>query len=50
MEAEENRRRKYEDKQVRENEYMLRILESCEALVRSVLIFGMDHINNLKVK
>ena len=29
---------------------MLRGLESCEDLVRSVLIFGMDHINNLKVK
>ena len=49
-EVEENRRHKYEEKQVRENEDRLRGLESCEALVRSVLTFGMDHINNLKVK
>ena len=28
----------------------LRGLESCEALVCSVLTFGMDHINNLKFK
>ena len=37
-------------KQVRENEDRLRGLESCEALVRSVLTFGMDHINKLKGK
>ena len=29
---------------------MLIGIESCEALVCSVLTFGMDHINNLKVK
>ena len=49
-EVEGNRRQKSEEKKVRENEDKLRGLESCEALVRSVLTFGMDHINNLKVK
>ena len=49
-EVEENRRQKYEEKQIRENEDKLRGLESCEALFRSVLTFGMDHINTLKVK
>ena len=28
----------------------MRDLESCEALVRSVLTFGTDHINDLKFK
>ena len=28
----------------------LKVLETCEVLVRSVLAFGMDHINNLKMK
>ena len=50
MEAEENRRRKSEEKQVRENEDRLRGLESCEALVHSVLKFDKDKINNLKFK
>ena len=49
-EDEENKRRKYEYKQVRENKDRLRGLESCEALVCSFLTFGIDHINNLKVK
>ena len=49
-EVEENRRQKCEEKQVRENEDRLIGLESCEALVRSVLTFGMDRINNLKFK
>ena len=49
-EAEENRRQKYEEKQVRENEDRFRGLESCEALVCSVLTLGMDHTNILKVK
>ena len=48
--AEENRRQKSEEKQVREKEDMLRGLESCEALVCSILAFGMGHINNFKVK
>ena len=50
MEAEENRSQKSEDKKGRENEDRLRVLESCEALACSVLKFGMDHRNNLKVK
>ena len=50
METEENRRRKTEEKQVRENVNRLRGLESCEALVCSILTFGMDQINNLKAK
>ena len=49
-EAEENRRQKSEKKQVRENEDKLRGIESCEALVHSVLTIGMDNINNLKFK
>ena len=47
---EENRRQKSEEKQVRENDYRLRDLESCEALVCYVFTFGMDHINNIKFK
>ena len=50
MESEENIRHKSEEKQVRGNKYRLRHLESCEALVCYILTFGMDHINNLKVK
>ena len=50
MEAKENRRRKSEEKQVRENEDRLRGLESCEALVHSVLKFDKDKINNHKFK
>ena len=49
-EVEEKRKQKSEEKQVRENKDKLRGLESCEALVRSVLTFGMNHINTLKVK
>ena len=48
--VEENIRHKYEEKQVRENKDKLRGLESCEALVHSILAFEMDHINNIKVK
>ena len=49
-EAEENRRRKYEEKQVREKSDKLIGIDSCKTLVRFVLTFGMDHINNLKAK
>ena len=48
--VEENRRQKYEEKKIRECEDKLRGLESCEDLVFSILTFGMDHINILKVK
>ena len=37
--VEDNRRQKSEEKQIRENEDKLRGLESCEALVRSVVTF-----------
>ena len=50
MEVEYNRRQKSEEKQIRENEDKLRGIEICEALVRSVLTFGMDRINTPKVK
>ena len=49
-EVEENRRQKSENKQVMENKENLRGIDSCVALVSSVLIFGMDHINIIRVK
>ena len=50
MEAEDQRNKTSEWKQMRDDEERLKGLETCEVLVRSVLAFGMDHINNLKVK
>ena len=50
MEADENRRQKSDEKQVRVSVDRLRVLESCEGLVSSVLTFGTYHINNLKLK
>ena len=35
---------------MRDDDERLKGLQTCEVLVRSVLAFGMDHINNLKVK
>ena len=35
---------------MRDDDERLKCLETCEFLVCSVLVFGMDHINNLKVK
>ena len=35
---------------MRDDKNRLKVLETCEVLVHSVLAFGMDHINNLKVK
>ena len=35
---------------MRDDDKKLKGLETCEVLVRSVLVFSMDHINNLKVK
>ena len=35
---------------MRDDYERLKVLETCEVLVRSVLIFGMDYINNLKMK
>ena len=50
MEAEDHRKKKSEQKQMRDYYERLKRLETCEDLVCSVLEFGMDHINNLKVK
>ena len=49
-EVEGNRSRKSEENQVKENKDKLRGLESCEALVHSVITIGTYNINNLKVK
>ena len=50
MEAEDQRKNKSDQNQMRDDEEMLKGLETCEVLVCLVLVFGMDHINNLKVK
>ena len=41
---------KSEQKQMRYGDERLKGLETCEVLVSSVLEFGMDHIDNLKVE
>ena len=50
MEAEYQSKNKYEQKYMRDDYQRLKSIETCEFLVRSVLAFGMDHINNLKLK
>ena len=50
MGAEDQGKKKSEQKQMRDDDERLKGLETCEVLVRSVLAFGMDHINNLKMK
>ena len=35
---------------MRDDDERLKVLDTCEFFVRSVLEFGMDYINNLKVK
>ena len=50
MEADYQRNKKYEQKQIRDDDKRLKDLDTCEVLVRSILAFGMDHSNNLKVK
>ena len=50
MEEEDQRKKKYEQKEMRDNYKRLKVLETYEVLVCSVLVFSMDHINNLKVK
>ena len=50
MEAEYQRNKKPEKKQMRDDVKRSKRLETCEVLVRSVLEFGMDYINNLKMK
>ena len=50
MEVEDHEKKKSEHKQLMDYYERLEGLETCEVLVCSVLAFGMDHINNLKVK
>ena len=50
METEDKRKKKSEQKQIRDDDERLKRLETCEVLVCSVFAFGMDHINNPKVK
>ena len=50
LEVDDQRKKKYEHNQVRDYDERLKGLDTCEVLVCSVLAFGMDHINNLKVK
>ena len=50
MKTEDQRKKQFGQKQIRDDDERLKGLETFEVLVRSVLEFGMDHINNLKVK
>ena len=50
MYAEDQKNKKYEHKQMRDDDESLKCIDNGEVSVRSVLAFGMDHINNLKVK
>ena len=50
IEAEDQRKKQFGQKQIRDDDERLKGLETFEVLVCSVLEFGMDHINNLKVK
>ena len=48
--SEYHRKKKYEQKQMRDDNNGLKGLETCKVLVCSVLDFGIDHINKLKMK
>ena len=48
--AEDNEKNKSEQKQMRGDYDRLKGLDTCIVLVCLVLVFVMDHINNLKVK
>ena len=50
MEAEDQRKNKSEQKNMREEYERLKGIETYEVLVSTVLEFVMDHMNNLKVK
>ena len=50
MEEEYQRKNKSEKKHIRDDDERLQGLDTCEVLVYLVLLFGMDHINILKVK
>ena len=49
-EAEDQNKKKYERKHMRDYDNRLKDLDTFEVLVHLVSAFGMDHINNLKVK
>ena len=46
-EAEDYNKKKSGQEQMRGDDGRLKVLETCEVLVPSVLEFDMDHINNL---
>ena len=50
MEAEDKRKNKSGQKQMRDDDKRLKDFETSGDLVCSVLASGIDHINNLKVK
>ena len=50
MEAKDQRKKKSEHNHMRDDDQKLKGLETCEVFVCSVLEFGMDHIDKLKVK
>ena len=49
MDAKDQRKKKSEQKDMRNYDGRLKVLDTCEILVISVLAFGMYRINNLKV-
>ena len=49
-EAEDQGKKKSEQNHMRDDDERVKVIETCEVLVRPVLEFGMDHINNLKLK
>ena len=50
MDSEDQRKKKYEQKQMRDDDKRLKVIDTCEVMVCSVFSFVVDHINNLKVK
>ena len=50
MEAEDQRKKTFEQNNMGEDYERSKGLDTCEVLVHSVLVFVMDHINNRKAK
>ena len=50
MDTEDKRKKKYEQKNIRDDDERLKCHETCKVLICLVLLFGMYHINNLNVK
>ena len=48
--GEDQRKNKSEQKHIRDDDEWLKGFETCEVLVFSVLTFGIDNINSLKLK